>query len=89
MNKTIGFNMKKTVILNEEQIKRLVTEQIIEEGELTKTDVSKIVKDSFKNDRELNKQIEKKVKALVAQTVNTLFRTLWQRRNFYEDEIKK
>lgn len=89
MNKTIGFNMKKTVILNEEQIKRLVTEQIIEEGELTKADVSKIVKDSFKNDRELNKQIEKKVKALVAQTVNTLFRTLWQRRNFYEDEIKK
>lgn len=81
--------MKKTVILNEEQIKRLVTEQIIEEGDLTKADVSKIVKDSFKNDRELNKQIEKKVKSLVAQTVNTLFRTLWQRRNFYEDEIKK
>lgn len=81
--------MPKKVIITESMLKRLVTKEIIEEAELTKSDVTKIVKDAIKNDRELNKDIEKKVKSLVAATVNTLFRTLWQRRNFYEDEIKK
>ena len=84
----MGLSMKK-IILNESMFERLVTEQIIEEGDLTKADVKKIVKDAFKSDRELNKEIEKKVKSLVASSVNLLFRTLWQRRNFYEDEIKK
>ena len=84
----MGLSMKK-IILNESMFEKLVTEQIIEEGDLTKADVTKIVKDSFKSDRELNKEIEKKVKSLVASSVNLLFRTLWQRRNFYEDEIKK
>ena len=36
----------------------------------------------------INKDIEKKVKDIVANCVNTLFKTLWQRRNFYENEIK-
>lgn len=84
----MGLSMKK-IILNESMFEKLVTEQIIEEGDLTKVDVTKIVRDSFKSDRELNKEIEKKVKSLVASSVNLLFRTLWQRRNFYEDEIKK
>lgn len=81
--------MGKRVIINESAFKRLVMEQIIEESDLNKTEVAKAVRDAFKNDRELNKDIEKKVKALVASAVNMLFRTLWQRRNFYEDEIKK
>ena len=81
--------MKKTVIINESMMKRLVAEQIIEEGDLSKADITKIVRDSVKNDKELNKDIEKKVKSLVAASVNLLFKTLWQRRNFYEDEIKK
>ena len=79
----------KKIIINEATLKRLLSEQIIEEGDLTKSDVADIVKSTVKNDRELNKEIEKKVKALVASSVNTLLKTLWQRRNFYEDEIKK
>lgn len=81
--------MPKTVIINESTLKRVLTEQIIEEGDLTKDDVAKIVKDSIKNDGDVKKTIEKRVKALVATAVNTLLRTLWQRRNFYEDEIKR
>ena len=81
--------MPKTVIINESTIKRILTEQIIEEGELTKDEVSKMIKDSIKTDGDINKAIEKKVKSLVATAVNTLLRTLWQRRNFYEDELKK
>lgn len=66
-------------------MKRIVAEGIISEGDLTKSEVSKIVKDTIKSDKEL----EKRVKSLVAACVNTLFRTLWQRHNFYEDEIKR
>ncbi len=81
--------MAKKVILNESMFNRLMCEQVISESEVTKAEISKMIKDAIKDDRTINKDIEKKVKALVAQTVNTLFRTLWQRRNFYEDEIKR
>lgn len=79
----------KKIIIKEEVLKRILSEQIIEEGDLTNSDVSKIVKDTIKNDRDVKKEIEKRVKELVAASVNTLFKTLWQRRNFYEDEIKR
>lgn len=81
--------MGKKVIINENMLKRIIAEGIISESELSKTDVANIVKDTIKNDAQVKKDIEKKVKELVAGTVNTLFKTLWQRRNFYEDEIKK
>ena len=79
----------KKIIIKEEVLKRILAEQIIEEGDLTNADVSRIVKDTIKNDRDVKKEIEKRVKELVAASVNTLFKTLWQRRNFYEDEIKR
>lgn len=81
--------MPKKVIINESALKKILGNQILSESEVTKKDVADIVKDTLKNDREVKKAVEKQVKELVAQTVNTLFRTLWQRRNFYEDEIKK
>lgn len=81
--------MSKKVIISESMFKKIVSEEIIAEGDLTKNDVKDIVKDTIKNDRQVKKDMEKTVRALVASSVNTLFRTLWQRRNFYEDEIKR
>ena len=81
--------MGKKVIISEKMLKKITTEQILNESELSKTDVTNIVRDTIKNDSQVKKDIERKVKDLVAGTVNTLFKTLWQRRNFYEDEIKK
>jgi hypothetical protein len=81
--------MGKKVIINESTLKKIISSQLMNESELSKTDVTNIVKDAIKNDSQIKKDIEKKVKELVANSVNTLFRTLWQRRNFYEDEIKK
>lgn len=79
--------MGKKVIVNESTFKKILESQLLEEAELTKSDVEDIVKKTFKSDRQFNKDIEKKVKQIVAHTVNTLFKTLWQRRNFYENEI--
>ena len=86
--------MSKKIIIREDTFKRLMMEEFV-----NKTDVVSIVKnspemkrfiediskDALKND----KALEKKVKEIVANSVNTLFRTLWQRSNFYEDEIKR
>lgn len=81
--------MSKKVIINEEMMQMLVANQILEENGINKTDIVNAVKDALKNDSGIKNDMEKKVRALVASSVNTLFRTLWQRRNFYEDEIKR
>ena len=80
--------MAKKVIVNESTLKKAIASQLLEEAGLSKTDVENIVKSTIKSDRQLNKDIEKKVKDIVANCVNTLIKTLWQRRNFYENEIK-
>ena len=80
--------MAKKVIINESTLKKAIASQLLEEAGLSKSDVENIVKSTFKSDRQFNKDIEKKVKYIVANCVNTLFKTLWQRRNFYENEIK-
>ena len=80
--------MAKKVIVNESTLKKAIASQLLEEAGLSKTDVENIIKSTFKSDRQFNKDIEKKVKDIVANCVNTLFKTLWQRRNFYENEIK-
>ena len=80
--------MAKKNIISESTLKKAIASQLLEEAGLSKTDVENIVKSTFKSDRQFNKDIEKKVKDIVANCVNTLFKTLWQRRNFYENEIK-
>jgi hypothetical protein len=81
--------MAKKVIIKETHFKELMMNQLLEEANLTKTDIANIVRDTIKSDAQTKKNIEKQVKELVASAVNMLFKTLWQRRNFYEDEIKK
>jgi hypothetical protein len=80
--------MAKKVIISESAMKQIMENQLLEEAGLTKTDVEDIVKRTFKSDRQFNKDIDKKIKDVVADCVNMLFKTLWQRRNFYENEIK-
>lgn len=70
-------------------MKTIVENQILEANGISKEDIVSAVKDALKNDYRIKGDLEKKVRELVATSVNTLFRTLWQRRNFYEDEIKR
>lgn len=79
----------KKVIISESMFKRLVVESMLNEADMSKADVEKIVKDLLKNDRQVKNDMDKRVRELVAASVNKLFMTLWQRRNFYENEIKK
>ena len=61
----------------------------LDEAAMTKSEVTDIVKDALKNDPQVRKEIEKLTREHIANSINTLFKTLWQRRNFYEDEIKR
>jgi hypothetical protein len=81
--------MSKKVIITEEMMKTIVENQILEANGINKEDIVSAVKDALKNDNRIKGDIDKRVRELVATSVNTLFRTLWQRRNFYEDEIKR
>lgn len=81
--------MSKKVIINESMLNMLIAEQVLNEEGLSKTDIANAVKDAIKNDRGVKSDLHKQVRELVAASVNLLFRTLWQRRNFYEDEIKR
>ena len=81
--------MARKVIISEAAMKEIFSREVLNEVSLNKSEIADAVKDALKNDASVKKDIEKKVKSLVAACVNSLFKTLWQRRNFYEDEIKK
>lgn len=81
--------MSKKIVISETMFKKLLSEEALNEAGLNKSDIADAVKDALKNDRSVKSDIEKKVREIVAASVNTLFKTLWQRRNFYEDDIKK
>ena len=62
---------------------------LLEKADWTKADIERAVSAAIKSNNDVKKDLEKKVKEIVAKSVNTLFRTLWQRHNFYEDEIRR
>ena len=75
--------MGRRIIINESDYKRILIQEKVDKA------VADAVRDALKNDRQVSKDLEKKIRAVIADSVNTLFKTLWQRRNFYEDEIKR
>ena len=63
--------------------------QLLTESDWSKNDIENIVKDAIKKNRDIDKDLEKKIKKVVAASINNLFKLLWQRRNFYENELKR
>ena len=83
--------MGKKVIISETALRRIAEENMLNEAsdKFNENELIEKVKKSLKSDTALNKELEKKVKTLVAGCVNNLFKTLWMRRSYYEDEIKR
>lgn len=87
--------MAKKLILNESQYEQLMINSILTESNvddvLRSRELEKKIKDTvaaaIKNDKSLEKDLEKKVKKVVTNCVSELFKTLWQRRSFYENMI--
>lgn len=77
----------KKVIVNESQMRQLVVEEIMSKADITalgdNRDFKDAVNKALKNNRDADKELEKKVRKIVADSVKVLFRGLWERNNFW------
>ncbi len=72
--------MPKRIIINEEQILRIIAEE-----NLNKADVTRTVTNFVKTDKEF----ERRVKNIAADVVKQLFKTLWQKNGIYDHDIRQ
>lgn len=85
----------KKLILTESQFNRIMAESILSESNIDdivkSRDFEKKVKETvasaIKNDKTIEKDLEQKVKKVVVNCVSELFKTLWQRKSFYENML--
>lgn len=77
----------KKVIISESQMERLVIEEIMSKTDISSLADNKDFKDAVykavKNNRDADKDLEKKVRKIVADSFKVLFRGLWERNNFW------
>ena len=77
----------KKVIISEKQMMKLITEEIMSKAEIASLadnrDFKDTVRKALKNNAEADKDLEKKVRKIVADSVKVLFRGLWERNNFW------
>ena len=77
----------KKVIISESMMQKLVVEEIMSKAEITalgdNRDFKDAVNKALKNNRDADKELEKKVRKIVADSVKVLFRGLWERNNFW------
>lgn len=77
----------KKVIISESMAQKLIVEEIMSKADIAALADNKDFKDAvnkaIKNNREADKELEKKVRKIVADSVKVLFRGLWERNNFW------
>lgn len=77
----------KKIIISESQMKQLVMEEVMSKADIASLADNKDFKDAIvkamKNNRDADKDLEKKVRKIVADSVKMLFRGLWERNNFW------
>lgn len=75
------------VIITENQMQQLITEEFMSKADIASLADNRDFKDAvakaIKNNREAEKDLEKKVRKIVADSVKVLFRGLWERNNFW------
>lgn len=73
-------SMAKKIIITEGQLRQFVNEE-----NMTKSDVDKIIKDIIAHD----KGLESRVKNIAADVIKNLFRSLWQKNGMYDSDIRR
>lgn len=83
--------MQRKLIINESEARMLISRSILEEASndiLKSKEFKDAVVSAIKNNRDFSNATEKEVKEIVSKCVSELFKTLWQRNNFWRDTIK-
>lgn len=77
----------KKVIISESQAQQLMVNEIMSKADIDSLVSSRDFKDAVskavKDDKAAEKELEKKVRKIVADSVKVLFRGLWERNNFW------
>ena len=77
----------KKIIITENMAKRLIAEEIMSKADVSSLVNSNEFKDavakSLKNNQDFDRDFEKKVKKIVADSVKNLFRGMWERNAFW------
>lgn len=56
--------------------------------EMTKTEISSLVMSKL-SDFVNDKRLEKKIKEITANIIDELFKTLWQKKTFWKNDVKR
>lgn len=79
--------MAKKIIITESMLQKLMVNEAISKADITSLANDRDFKDAvakvIKNDRDAEKELEKKIRKIVADSVKVLFRGLWERNNFW------
>lgn len=75
---------------------RLIAESILNESNVSdivnsnefKSRLKDAVNDAIKSNKDVEKTIEKEVKKIIADSLSEVFKTLWQRKAFWQEMVK-
>lgn len=75
---------------------RLIAESILNESNVSdivnsnefKSRLKDAVNDAIKSNKDVEKTIEKEVKKIIADSLSEVFKTLWQRKIFWQEMVK-
>lgn len=75
---------------------RLIAESILNESNVSdivnsnefKSRLKDAVNDAIKSNKDVEKTIEKEVKKIIADSLSEVFKTLWQRKMFWQEMVK-
>ena len=75
---------------------RLIAESILNESNVSdivnsnefKSRLKDAVNDAIKSNKDVEKTIEKEVKKIIADSLSEVFKTLWQRKDFWQGMVK-
>lgn len=88
--------MAKKVIIKESVMNCLIAESILNESNVSdivnsnefKSRLKDAVNDAIKSNKDVEKTIEKEVKKIIADSLSEVFKTLWQRKIFWQEMVK-
>lgn len=88
--------MARKLIITESMMGRLMAESVLNEASASdivnsnefKAKIKDVVADAIKNNKGIEKTIEKEVKKIIASSLSEVFKTLWQRKDFWQGMVK-
>lgn len=86
----------KKIIISESAVKKMAVRKMLSEATvddiMNSKDFEKRIKsaveNAVKNDRDIKKTVEKEIKKIIADSLSEVFKTLWQRKDFWQGMVR-